>query len=132
MKFPEHYRLRGAQYGPHDSTTGDDFGAFVMKRHGEAIRMIATAASEAYDEPGMEHVSDWEHVSVSLERRCPTWEEMCIVKALFWDAEETVVQFHPPESDYVNAHRFCLHLWRYKGEMPRPPSITVGPQASQR
>lgn len=22
----------------------------------------------------------WEHVSVSLARRCPTWEEMCIIK----------------------------------------------------
>ena len=27
----------------------------------------------------------WEHVSVSLARRCPTWEEMCMVKDIFWE-----------------------------------------------
>ena len=29
----------------------------------------------------------WEHVSVSLARRCPTWEEMCMVKDIFWGEE---------------------------------------------
>lgn len=28
---------------------------------------------------------------------------------------ETVIQFHPPEADYVNIHRYCLHLWRKVG-----------------
>src|SRR5690349_6482303 len=29
----------------------------------------------------------WEHVSISIpsEDRCPTWEEMCFVKDLFWN-----------------------------------------------
>jgi hypothetical protein len=70
---------------------------------------------------------DWEHVSVSLHDRCPTWDEMCHVKALFWDAEDCVLQYHPPEADYVNNHRFCLHLWRPVGfEIPRPPAWMVG------
>jgi len=128
MKFPEHYRLTSPALGRYATKHGDDFGMFAMRLHGVQIRMIATAASDAYDDPELKDVDNWEHVSVSIENRCPTWEEMCLVKSLFWEPEDTVVQFHPPESDYVNAHRFCLHLWRYKGIMPRPPSITVGPK----
>lgn len=71
----------------------------------------------------------WEHVSVSRQDRCPTWEEMCAVKALFWDAEDTVMQLHVPQSEWVNNHPNCLHLWRpFHGliEIPRPPSLMVG------
>jgi hypothetical protein len=69
----------------------------------------------------------WEHVSVSLPDRCPTWEEMSFIKAIFWDDEDCVVQFHPPKSEYVNNHLFCLHLWRPTDrELPQPPSIFVG------
>ena len=58
----------------------------------------------------------WEHVSVSLRNRCPTWEEMCRVKDIFWGEDECVVQFHPPKSEYVNLHTYCLHLWKKIGE----------------
>lgn len=69
----------------------------------------------------------WEHVSVSLATRCPTWEEMALVKSWFWEPEELVIQLHPRESQYVNQHPYCLHLWRPVGvELPEPPPITVG------
>lgn len=69
----------------------------------------------------------WEHVSVSRKDRPPTWDEMCQVKALFWDAEDCVVQYHPPKTEYVNNHPHCLHLWSLiDGVMPMPPSILVG------
>lgn len=73
----------------------------------------------------------WDHVSVELKLRgvpdrLPTWEEMCYVKSLFFDDEETVVQFHPPKSRYVNVHPRVLHLWRRQsGEMPLPPKRFV-------
>jgi hypothetical protein len=71
----------------------------------------------------------WEHVSVSTADRCPTWDEMCQVKAIFWDPEDCVLQFHPPKSEYVNCHPYCLHLWREIGvEVNLPPSETVGPK----
>lgn len=54
----------------------------------------------------------WDHVSVSLPGRCPTWSEMSMVKHLFFHAEEAVMQLHPPESAYVNNHPYCLHMWR--------------------
>lgn len=58
----------------------------------------------------------WEHVSLSFQDRCPTWDEMCIVKDIFWRKDETVVQFHPKESSYVNLYPFCLHLWKKVNE----------------
>lgn len=58
----------------------------------------------------------WEHVSVSYRHKMPTWDEMCRVKDLFWHEEETVVQFHPKKSEYVNNYPFCLHLWRKLGQ----------------
>lgn len=67
----------------------------------------------------------WDHVSVSLTNRCPNWEEMCFIKDLFFDEEETVIQFHPKKSRYVNIHPFCLHMWRKKAsrEMELPPNL---------
>lgn len=66
----------------------------------------------------------WEHVSVSpyKKKRCPTWEEMCSAKDLFWGEEETVFQYHPPRSQYVNHCQYVLHLWRPDDKaIPLPP-----------
>jgi len=69
----------------------------------------------------------WEHVSVSRTDRCLTWEEMCQVKAMFWGDDDCVLQYHPPKSEYVNNHPFCLHLWRpIDVAIPLPDSILVG------
>ena len=59
------------------------------------------------DEGGMEHVS------VQLQRKLPTCEEMCEIKDIFWSEEEMVVQIHPRKSEYVNITD-ALHLWRPK------------------
>lgn len=68
----------------------------------------------------------WKHVSVSYSNRCPTWEEMCRVKDIFWYDNECVVQFHPPKSEYVNNHPYCLHLWRKRdGNFELPPKEFV-------
>ncbi len=72
----------------------------------------------------------WEHVSVSLVHRTPTWAEMDFVKDLFWGSDELVIQMHVPKSDHVNYHSYCLHLWKPVGvDLPRPPGICVGPPA---
>lgn len=71
----------------------------------------------------------WEHVSVSLKHRCPTWEEMTFVKDMFFRDDEVVMELHPRKADYVNCHPFCLHMWRpLNAEIPCPPSIMVGPR----
>ena len=70
----------------------------------------------------------WDHVSVSLPNRTPTYEEMDFVRQLFFRDDEAVMQLHVPLSDHVNFHRFCLHLWRPQSvEIPRPPAHLVGP-----
>jgi len=64
----------------------------------------------------------WEHVSVSLSvKRTPNWEEMCMIKDLFWDEEDVVIQIHPKKSEYVNNHNYCLHLWRPVNENIKTP-----------
>jgi hypothetical protein len=79
----------------------------------------------------------WDHVSVSLwdcrgknpkaVERCPTWDDMCYLKNLFFNKDETVIQYHPPEASYVNNHKYCLHLWRSQEiEIPVPERILVG------
>lgn len=68
----------------------------------------------------------WEHVSIAYANRTPTWDEMCKVKDMFWNDNECVVQYHPPKSEYVNLHPYCLHLWRQIGnEFQTPPKFYV-------
>ena len=55
---------------------------------------------------------NWDHVSVSLSNRNPNWQEMCYVKSLFWDEEETVVEYHIAKSQFVENHPYVLHLWK--------------------
>lgn len=69
----------------------------------------------------------WDHVSVSHPKRIPNWLEMSYIKRVFFDAHETVMELHPPESEYINNHPRCLHLWRPHGvEIPCPPTWMVG------
>lgn len=73
----------------------------------------------------------WDHVSVSpcnkKRQTCPTWEEMCAIKDMFFEPEECVVQYHPPKSQYVNNYPYCLHLWRPNNgqDIIAPPKIFV-------
>lgn len=69
---------------------------------------------------------DWEHLSVSTKRRCPTWEGMCFMKDFFFNDEECVMQLHPAKKDYVNNHKYCLHIWKpIMKEIPTPPKNFV-------
>lgn len=121
MKFSPKLEQWRVHQGPYASSLGEDFGMFVIPGPcGRELRIIASSGDETV---GVE----WEHVSVSLPNRCPNWPEMCLVKDLFWDAEETVMQLHPPKSRWINNHPFCLHMWRpLKKEIPLPPDSTVG------
>jgi hypothetical protein len=69
----------------------------------------------------------WDHVSVSRRDRVPSWDEMCRIKRLWFDDDETVIQYHPKASEYVNNCRNCLHLWKKQGvEFELPPTFMVG------
>lgn len=100
------------------SARGDPWGAFLLP--GPSGRTLMILADDGA-------TTGWEHVSVSTRKHAPNWTEMCRVKSLFWEPEDTVVQFHPPASAYVNNHPNCLHLWRWKhSAFPLPASIMVG------
>ncbi len=103
---------------------GDDgfIGVKAIIRYGtDFLRVIATNGEQ------------WEHVSVSLQNRCPTWQEMCHIKEIFWNDDETVIQYHPAKEDYVNYHSYCLHIWKpMNQEIPKPPTILIGPKNETR
>lgn len=127
-KVPEKYRAKLDKSSPYCIPEGELQGVFMIPKPHAAkiiIYCVATPANE---------LVPWDHVSVSISHvkgknlgRCPTWEEMCLVKDLFWDKDDVVVQIHPEEKDYVSQHHYCLHLWKKAGDnMEVPPSEAVG------
>lgn len=96
------------------------FGMFLFEGL-PSCAVLQVIASDGYG---------WDHVSVSVpgEERCPTWEEMDWVKRKFWDDAEIVLQFHIHGEAKVNAHPYCLHLWKsHTARIHTPPSWMVGP-----
>ena len=69
-----------------------------------------------------------EHVSVSLDvDRCPKWNEMGVIKDLFFHETECVMQLHGPVEEHINNHDYCLHLWKpIDNKIPWPTSYMVG------
>jgi hypothetical protein len=112
-KFEEG-RIREGYYAS-DKSYGC-MGAFIVQGPcGEKLRIVSSGGQNG-----------WEHVSVSIERRIPNWQEMCFVKEAFWNDDECVMQLHPPKSDYINLHPNCLHLWCPMDELiPMPPNLMV-------
>ena len=120
FKVPERYRWKNPAPGYESTAADGNNGLFnVPQKRGNNLKCLAS------DGLG------WDHVSVSLPNRCPTWDEMCYIKDLFWDRGDSIIQFHPPESEYVNYHPNCLHLWRpHFLKIPLPPGFMVGPKTN--
>jgi hypothetical protein len=83
-----------------EGPTGTVNGKYLIKFGAVKLRVIAS------DSHG------WDHVSVSVAFRIPTWQEMCHVKELFFGKDETVIQYHVAAADHINVNENCLHLWR--------------------
>lgn len=118
LKVPEEYRITDGIFGssPEDGCNG------CFRIPGVGNKYYNVICSD-----GM----GWEHVSVTVflgnQRVTATWDEMCMIKDLFWDEEDCVVQYHPPKSEYVDNNPNCLHMWRPVGiDFIRPPKILVG------
>jgi hypothetical protein len=120
MKFPEQNRIDGFK---------NSDGIFLIDHFKIIGYKLFVIASNGFG---------WEHVSISIRdyrskkaikpvARTPNWSEMCFIKQLFWHDDESVMQLHPPKSEWINNHNYCLHLWKPIGiEIPLPPSIMVG------
>lgn len=123
FKVPNKYRERNHPILGSDDSYGNA-GLFIVPHHrinNYEYRVIASNGG------------GWEHASIQVAEkekkthRCPTWEEMCYIKEMFWEDEDCVVQYHPKKSEYVNCHPFVLHLWRPTNqELPQPPKKMVG------
>lgn len=115
LKVPERYRVVKGDLAS-DSSAGNN-GLFVLPTFdGQTVLFVIVSDG-----------GGWDHVSVSVKGRTPTWEEMEYIKRMFWDREDTVVQFHPPMSNYINCHEFCLHMWRKQDVIYElPPKWMVG------
>lgn len=109
-----------AERGRRLGQTGNPNGAFLMVGPtGERLKVIASNgdgwAETLSGEP-------WDHVSVSAYGRCPTWDEMVFIRQQFFEPDECVIEFHPPQSVYVNTNPHVLHMWRpHTTPIPMPP-----------
>lgn len=121
----EKSRITDGRFG---SRYGDRFGAFMMlcPATGGFLKVIAACGDTEDGSNGFPGGSRWDHVSVSLKERTPTWEEMAWVKSLFFEDEECAIEYHPPKSKYVNVTATVLHIWRpLDAEIPMPPMVCV-------
>ena len=124
FRVPERYRVMTGEMASFWSDGNN--GNFILPHPKIANYVFTVQASDG---------DGWEHVSVSVRKnperkfvcdRCPTWAEMCWVKDQFWSKDMTVIQYHPSQENYVNAHEFTLHLWRPTGvELPTPDKAMV-------
>lgn len=96
---------------------GREVGCFRIPKDGAQLRVIVSAGG------------GWDHISVSLVDRCPTWEEMEHVRKQIALPHEVWIQFGLPARDHINCHPYCLHWWRpMHREVKLPPAIFVGPR----
>lgn len=117
FKVPNQYRLRSGPMASDDSA--GLCGAFQILKQNKGKKYILTIIADDGQTTGWQHVSCY--TSVHSKRFIPSWTDMCAVKALFWDDEDCVIQYHPPKSESVNINLYVLHLWRLVGiEIPRP------------
>jgi hypothetical protein len=126
----ERYRDRHGQFA--SSRADGNNGRFLIPSTSRTMLMCVVSDG-----------AGWEHVSVSVKilaasqqlieaQRCPSWEEMCRIKDLFFEPEECVIQFHPRRSQYRNHHEFVLHLWRpTDAVIPEPNADFVAPKPGE-
>lgn len=131
FKVPEKYRVITGQ-GATTKDAGNN-GVFYIPLH---KKQFLTARGITYGQLQVvaSNGRGWNHISVCVTtndkkrvvERTPTWDEMCIAKAAFWGDEDVCVQFHPRKSEYVNTHKYVLHIWERIGSYyETPPMITV-------
>lgn len=137
FKVPEKHRVTVGAFSSSQRDGNNGVFAFRLKIENtdpvtlEVTKKIWELLCIASDGMGWEHVSV--HASDGDKTFTPSWDDMNFIKDQFWGPEDTVVQFHPPKSQYVNNHKNVLHLWRkIDFEFPLPDPIMVGiPQTSK-
>jgi hypothetical protein len=86
-------------------------GAKYMREDGLAVIMSGSVAEDG---------KRWLHVSLSRRDRLPNWGDIKHVRDVFLGPEKTAYQIIAPKSEWVNIHRYCLHLWHCVDGDPLP------------
>jgi hypothetical protein len=108
------WRIRTGEFAS-DETDGFN-GHFLVPLEGELFHVILS------DGMGFRHLS----VSNAQKRTLPSWTVLRRLKETFWGDDSWVVQYLPAKDDYVNDHKWVLHLWEpLNQELPKPPIILV-------
>lgn len=89
---------------PNGWTVLDRFGDGYRVLDRTGLRVIASTAP-------MDDGREWLHVSMSREKRLPSYEDMKLVKQIFIGPDKYAYQVFPPVEKFVNIHQFCLHLY---------------------
>jgi len=63
---------------------------------------------------------NWLHVSCARKSKLPSWDDLGRTKNLFIGSDKLALQVFPPQSEYVNDHKFTLHLWHCIDQRPLP------------
>lgn len=95
------------------------FGDGYAAQDRTGLRVICSTAP-------FEDGREWLHVSLSREKRLPSWEDMKLAKSIFCADRRYAYQVFPPPEKFVNIHEFCLHLYAPIDGLPALPDFTLG------
>lgn len=96
-----------------------DDGPGIWYRHDLGLRVLCSV--NTYDDG-----KRWLHVSCSHAEKLPDWYELRGVKDLFVGRSKIAIQVLPRDSEYVNVHPNCLHLWHCLDGDPVPAFAEEG------
>lgn len=105
-------RLRASFDGPRMRPHG-----LQLAWRGRGLLVLADVGQRGDGSPA--GTASWYHVSFSRTGRMPTYDDAALVRRAFFRPASVVVQVFPPESEHVNDHPYCLHLW----ERLNPPRL---------
>lgn len=111
----ERHRIKTGVYGS-DSSYGLN-GVFIIPFDEKTQLQIMVS-----DQCG------WDHVSVTIydRKETPSWDHMCFVKDIFFDDNETAIQYHPSKKAKININENVLHIWRpHNYVIKMPPTVFV-------
>lgn len=65
------------------------------------------------------------HLSISHPRRYPTWDEIAHARYLLVPDAVAMAMLLPPQSEFVNVHENCFHLWQVVDRRGRGETVLI-------
>ena len=93
----------------HSRSTAEDQVVEFINYHGMAWGPFTFIFTREDHKDG-----EYLHLSVANTERYPSWDELMVFRAVFFDDDMEVFQVLPPIDEYVNISQNCFHLWHKK------------------